>query len=130
MSVGLTSAEGSEKSQYLWKDFFRGPFSYRTPIRGAEPKKLTGGGKVLHRIQKAERLNNTSLPKMMTPSGTGESTGPKVSNESCKLHTRADVRGTNPLTVRVTTSVVINALSAAGSRIEPRTEPMLYLRAK
>lgn len=31
---------------------------------------LTGGGKVFHRIQKADRLNNASLPKIMTPSGT------------------------------------------------------------
>jgi len=28
MSVGRTSAEGSEKSQYLWKVFFGGSFSY------------------------------------------------------------------------------------------------------
>ena len=67
---------------------------------------------------------------MMIPSGTGESTGSKVSSEGYKLNTRADVRGINPLIVRVTTSVVTNALSAAGSRIEPRTEPMLYFRAK
>lgn len=49
---------------------------------------------------------------------------------SCKFQVCADVRGTNPLTVRVTTNVVTNALSAAGSRIVPRTEPMLYFRAK
>ena len=127
MSVGRTSAEGSEKSQYLWKVFFNRPFSYGTPYANQQ---LTGGGRVLHRIQNAERLNNTSLPNMMIPSGTGESTWPMVSSGGCKLQTRADVRGTNPLTVRVTTSVVTKALSAAGSRIEPRTEPMLYFRAK
>jgi hypothetical protein len=92
-------------------------------------QQLTGGGNVLHRIQKAERLNNTSLPKMMIPSGTAESTRRRASGEG-KLQVFVDVRGTNPLMVRVTTKVVINALSAAGSRIEPRTEPMLYFRAK
>ena len=59
-----------------------------------------------------------------------ESIGPTWSGEGCELEIRANVRGTNPLIVRVTTNVVINALSAAGSRIEPRTEPMLYFRAK
>lgn len=44
--------------------------------REASNIKLTGGGKVFHRIQKADRLNNTSLPKMIIPSGTVESTGP------------------------------------------------------
>ena len=86
--------------------------------------------KAFHRIQKADRPNNTSLPKIIIPSGTVESTGPTRSGEGCELEIRADVRGTNPLTVRVTTRVVINALSAAGSRIEPRTEPMSYFRAK
>ena len=89
---------------------------------------LTGEGKVFHRIQKADRLNNTSLPKIMMPSGTVE--GPRRSVGGCTLEAYAYVRGINPLTVRVTTSVVINALSAAGSRIEPRTEPMSYFRAK
>ena len=102
----------------------------RDILCGGPNQQLTGGGNVLHRIQKAERLNKTSLPKMMIPSGTAGSTRRRASGGSRKLQARVDVRGTNPLMVRVTTKVVINALSAAGSRIEPRTEPMLYFRAK
>lgn len=56
--------------------------------------------------------------------------GTKGSDGGRKLGMYADAQGINPPTVRVTTNVVINALSAAGSSIEPRTEPMLYLRAK
>ena len=97
---------------------------------GASNTRLTGGGKVLHRIQKADRLNNTSLPRMIIPSGTAGSTGRTESGEGCEFEVNEGVRGTNPLMVRVTTNVVINALSAAGSRIEPRTEPMSYFRAK
>ena len=50
MYVGRTSAEGMEKSQYLWNVF--------------------GAGSVLYRIQKADKLRSTSRPMMMTASGT------------------------------------------------------------
>lgn len=41
-----------------------------------------------------------------------------------------DVRGISSCMVKVTVNVVIRILSAAGSRIVPRTEDMLYRRAK
>jgi hypothetical protein len=67
----------------------------------------------------------------MMPSGTaGVNRSKRISRELQISDAGVYVQGTNPLMVRVTTRVVINALSAAGSRIEPRTEPILYLRAK
>ena len=112
---------------YSFEENLPPPPGLLTPSRGSRTDVHI---KAFHRIQKTDRVNNTSLPKMITQSGTVESIDPTGSGEGCELEIRADVRGTNPLTARVTTNVVINALSAAGSGIEPRAEHMSYFRAK
>lgn len=69
--------------------------------------KVFGGGRDFHRTNTAESNRPTSFPKIAVPHH----------------------QGTAPEYVKQDANVIINALSAAGSSILPKTDSFLYLRA-
>lgn len=64
---------------------------------------------------------------MIAAKGTGQA---RVNHFHLSIICTVNIRGMSPFTVNVITSVVINILSAAGSKIVPRTDCIWSLRAK
>jgi hypothetical protein len=94
-------------------------------------KTHTGCGREEYRMYNAARLNRTSRPKMVTANGTDNLQQFALEKKPHKGDGRTNfLPGIKFCIVRVIVSVVIKALSAAGSSMVPRTVDMRYRRAR